>query len=194
MAVITMAELDDLLSIRKSAQIVTFTAITVPEVNKFIKDELVVKGKSPNPYYGRLLKHARVNGMINWVYANSVNNQRAREGLEPDFVPEPRKWGQRIPKSPYVIHTPKGSTERKFYLELKGEKVLFVNWLCDGKPIEYDTVKPYLPARKEEGARQGVEKKIYLRDYELCNIKSITIGGEDYHLNHDETYSLATEG
>lgn len=161
----TTRQLQDLLSEHRGACPVTLDALTMPD---WI-------GGTP-PEIKAVRKFSRVNGMIGWVYQNSVNNQRVRENIEPDFVPLKRIWGERKWPSPLVEH--KG----KFYLEVKVERVLYTAyWKPNGFLIEPEIVKPW-ERKRDESARQGTEKKTILRDYELCNIKAITINQEFYQI------------
>lgn len=179
-------QLHDILLDIRGATFVTIVARTVPKLLK-----------TGNPYLG-CTKVARVNGMINWVYANSVNNQRKRESTPVDkagevipFVPEARRWGQRrfidsegnaiydsvaaVRLSPFVDH--KGIV----YLELKVERSIEYSYELNGEVITAEQIKPFLPKRKE-GRRQQVEKTVILRDYTLSNIEEISVNGEHYEL------------
>ena len=138
-----------------------------------------------NPYWtahkeGRLVKVSRVNGFLNWIYANSVNRQRDREGHTEEFTAEPRKWGERVKGTPFVRHTNKAG-ERKVYLELKVENSLDSWYELDGEKIDRNLIVPFLAPRKES-ARQETEKPIICRDYSLDNVVSINYGGESYAL------------
>jgi len=114
--------------------------------------------------------------MIGWVYQNSVNNQRVREGIEPDFIPLKRRWGERLWPGPLV-----GDGE-KYYLEVKVERVIFTQYQKpNGFVVDADLVKCW-ERRKPESARQKVEDEIILRDYSLENIKAITINQEFYQI------------
>ncbi|NOJ99736.1 hypothetical protein HMI51_43575, partial [Corallococcus coralloides] len=89
----------------------------------------LVGGKSC-PLHGRVKKISRVNGQINWVYENAVNNQRGRENQPLDatgniesFIAEARRWGSRLHVDnrllPFVAHK-KAETPKKG--EAKPEK------------------------------------------------------------------------
>jgi len=155
-----LGELKAALASRKGTSFVTIVALTDPRMRK--------RG---NPYIGRVQKRSTVNGAIGWIYQNSVNRERARENLEPDFEAFPRKWGQRIKGTPFVEH--KGKT----YLELKVERALSTEYLLDGEVVDKSVIEEWLPKRKPEGERQEVDRPIILRDYDLANIKAITFDG-----------------
>lgn len=170
-------ELENTLANVNRPTIVTVWAEVVPDM--YVKDQ---ETGERNPYLGRTVKQSRVNGMICWTYAVSVNNQRQREAnpqtveeahAVPVFIPEPRKWGERVPNTPLVNH--KG----KVYLELKVERVLETCYLIDGQTADPEVLRPFLKT-KQEGRRQEVAKPVVLRDYALENIKGIQFQGE-YH-------------
>lgn len=162
----THTELRDLLLSIDGATFVSFSSITDPSWAR-------TKG---NPYVGKVKKHSRVNGVINWVYENAVNRQRKREGLEADFEAHPRKWGQRLAGTPFVVH--KG----KVYLEVKVESCRKPEYFDqDGNPVDPELLKPWL-RQSDDSGRQEVEKPVILRDYTLDNITSITCNGNVYEL------------
>ncbi len=165
---ITIAELKDILADSKGATPITMTTATP-----------VTRIKAKNPWGKNLIKVSRVNGMIGWIYKNSVNNQRARENKTEDFHAQPRAWGKRLPGTPLVEH------KDSFYLELKVENVhetpryLHIE---DGSRIPSDKVKEYLYSSKSS-SRQGLDREVILRDYKLSNILQITIRREKYEIS-----------
>lgn len=172
MRAVTVSELEVILEGLRGATPVTILARTKPDF---------VGGKS-SPMNG-VEKSARVNGIINWSYQNAVNNQRAREDQPLDsngelefFVPEARKWGERLHDAigrllPTVEH--KG----KKYLELKVQRSLGYGFYRGNERIPSEEVLPHI-RQKVEGRRQEVERPVILRDYALENIKAIKIGKE----------------
>ena len=131
----------------------------------------LVGGKS-SPFHGRVKKISKVNAIINFIYENSVNNQRAREGNPEEFKAEPRKWGTRVTGTPLVRH------KDQYYLECKVEKVLSSFFLVDGMPRDRSELEGAI--RQSGEGRQGVESPVILRDVSLLNIREITIGGVHY--------------
>ena len=162
MQVVTQDKLVNILNGKKGAFFATIFSRTKPDMNK-----------TNNPYYDKVLKESEVNVCLNWIYENAVNNQREREGKEPDFEAEPRSWGVRIPKHPFVIH--KG----KLYLEAKIQKSLGHKYKLNGKEISEEIIQRYL-RKKTEGSRQKLETPVKLRDYSIDNIISIIMDGEQY--------------
>jgi hypothetical protein len=189
--VLTVKQLTEKLDAIRGASFVTITSRTEPAMVKFHRET-----GEPNPHYGAT-KISLVNGMVNWCYGQSVNNQRLREGNGEHFFPESRRWGQRrfynaegqpvydrtasVRLSPFVDH--KGWV----YLELKVQNCIEHRYEApDGTVLTDEDVAPYLPIKGE--SRQGVEREVILRDYTLdkngvCNIIAITMGGETYHIH-----------
>ena len=184
---ITMEQFAEMVHERRGAQVVTIVSETIPTL--LTKDSV----GNPNPFRdgkGKtavwlIRKWAIVNGMINWNYANSVNNQRKREGNEEEFEALPRTWGVRRPNSPLVDHVKDG--EEKVYLEVKVERSLDHCYVdLNGNEISPELVKPFLPERRES-ARQETEKEIILRDYEVKRILQIRMNGKVYAVTDAET-------
>lgn len=152
-------------------KIVTVRAHTIPGMRK-----------TNNPYAGKVYKDSSVNGEIHWNYSSSVNRQRIREDLVPDFVAKPRKWGERLPNSPFVHY--KG----KFYIELKGERRLTEIYrnIADDVEVSKEVLEPFLNEPYDPSGHQGVDKPIHLRDYTLTNIREIRIGGNLYRVVNEK--------
>lgn len=160
---------------KRGAFPITIEALTVPTMRK-----------TGNPYAGNCLKRSRVNGFANWIYSNSVNRQREREGTETDFIAAPRQWGARVEKTPLVIH--KG----KMYLELKVEKSLGHQYeTLTGKIIEASELAPFLSEKSEGSGRQGTEKEIVLRDYAIASIHAVSLDGRTYRVTHEPPAPIA---
>lgn len=149
---------------KSNATFVSFVAKTKPKMKK--------KG---NPFTDKNVeKVAKVRGIVNFRYQNSVNNQRVRENKEDNFESAPRRWGQRIPKTPFVEH--KGNK----YLEVKREHVDYTFYI-DGKEIGEDQAKileQYLYA--SEPKRQEVDNTVTLRDYKLESIEELNANNQTY--------------
>lgn len=154
----------------RGAGFVTIQTQTAPALSK--------EGKA---VLGQVTKTARVNGVINWQYAKSVNRQRKREGKTVYFEAHARKWGTRLKGLPFVVHVTKprrkaDKPEHRLYLEMKVEKSLGHEYSdASGNPLDAETVKPFL--RNNGKSRQGVDKEIILRDYHVQNITGMKING-----------------
>src|SRR3954471_10720191 len=135
MTIITLQELQAVLSASKGAKIVTLTTITKPDLKKDC------------PYEG-VYKISVVNGIVNWQYANVINRQLEKEGKEKSFVPQKRKWGTRLDNSPFVSHVNKEG-KHKLYLEMKVERILSTEYKSnDGTVIPQEEIQEYLREKK----------------------------------------------
>jgi hypothetical protein len=194
MQTITRTELREQLMERRGASMVSIVSETEPKMyakrkpSQLSSDALAGVTDIPNPYRGKVHKISHVNGVINWRYANAVNNQRAREGQPTDeegnvehFEALPRKWGQRLQRDDGTV-TPLVEHKGRHYLELKVERSLGHEYRDEsGEVVPQDDIAPWLyPHRKS--ARQQTDKEIILRDYALDNIKQVRMDGELYEV------------
>lgn len=165
MQIITKQELkDNLMNMKGGANIVSIVTKTTPRMRK-----------TDNPFYDKVEKVSKVNGIINWRYSNAVNNQRKREGKEDDFQAVERRWGQRIKGTPLVEH--KG----KYYLEMKVERKLNSEYIHKekGEKLDMEQLGAFLYTNSSS-KRQNLEKEVVLRDYKLDSIDTIKMNGEEY--------------
>lgn len=140
--------------------------------------------KTGNPF-ANVRKKARFVAMLGGNYGAAVNRQAGREGNEAaaPFVPAPLPWGEWLEGAENKVKTHKG----KFYLRTEttpGErrvrkaKVEFI--AENGEKLPYETVKPFIPVKKE-GARQiehGNKGTVNVRDFAFDSIKRIRVGGK----------------
>lgn len=187
------SDLRDLLFALKGATAVSFVARTDQSNN--------LKGGKKNPLHG-LEKLAYVNGIVNWNYQNSVNNQREREDLTPDFQAEPRAWGKRLhdllptkngnrrllplvahpfDKDIVTLEELQAIPVDQLYLEFKPQNSIEYRYYLNNEEISKDVVHENLRP-KTEGKRQQVENVVKVRDYKLNSIESITLQGTYYQL------------
>lgn len=165
------------------------TKVTTPEIVNII--QRTVKGtmavsvdavtepdmrKTGNPYYGRVMKHCTMNGLIGFDYENAVNNQAKREGLDAEREAHPRKWGELTPDRLFVTH--KGA----YYLQMKVQTASDPVYFMDGKEIAVDILKPFMPVKKASSTQAGLEKEIIVRDVKLENVKGMRFNGADYEI------------
>ena len=161
---ITVIDLQVKLAQLRTAAIATITTVTDAPMNK-----------GNNPFYGRVKKQTVINVMLNFIYANSVNNQREKEGNEQEFIPHARKWGERIQGTTLVQH--KGS----IYVEYKANgKPQSIEYFVDGTKVSKELISLYLTKSNSNTEHQGIEKEVILRDVNINNIKAIKINKEEY--------------
>lgn len=105
-----------------------------------------------------------------------------REEAEERFTVSPRKWGERIPNTPFIQHTKDGAT--KHYLDTIFLRAGTSEFFLDGNPIaEADIVGYEKPVAKESPNVQGglkVENQIIVRSIGLDSIRAIRTGGSEY--------------
>jgi len=173
MKIVTEKQLKEVLKGIKGARAITIVAHTDARCRK-----------TGNPFAMPITKRSHVNGMINWIYANSVNNQRCREdqpigadGEVEHFEAQPRRWGVRLKGLPFVEH----EVTKALYLELKVQRSVDTPQYFDanGKALTAEQVAPFLPKRRKSNT-QKVDRDIILRDYGLDKIEAVTVNGEDY--------------
>jgi hypothetical protein len=134
--------------------------------------------KTNNPYVkDGVVKITEATVIIGFYYKNSVNNRLEAQGFEPNFEPEPRKWGKRIKGSPLVEH--KGN----YYLEclILPDKTNSVYYNAKtGEEIPYENIEQFLykssKPKTQNMLQDGTE--VVLRDYKIENIREIRVGGE----------------
>ncbi len=165
MPTISQAELISRLTSLHGATMVALIAETTPDL---------ISPKKVEKEVGIIRKRSHINGVIGFIYGNSVNNQRAREADTSfeEFIPEPRKWGERLTGTPLVTH--KGKT----YVEVKIQKVSQTEYTLNGVVVDKYVVEPYIRQKREEGKRQEVENPVILRDYAIPTIRQVRMGGE----------------
>ena len=161
---ITTNQLFDILASIRGAKFATITTLTD-----------VAMRKTNNPYAGLVKKLSSMNVTLNFIYRNSVNAQRAKEGNQEEFVPHERKWGKKIQGTMFVEH--KG----EFYVEAKMNGApQNVVYLLENEVIEKEVISEFLPAKSSNKEHQGVEKEIVLRDFKMASIVGLKVDGQEY--------------
>ncbi len=162
----------------KGATFATIVTETEPAFNKFSRTKDALGNKVPCPY-NEVVKVSTMNITINFIYANSVNRAQVKEGSEGDFTPAPRKWGERVEGTPFVMH------DGKIYLEAKANaapsQLAYID-KTTGAEVDKALLEDYLPVKKSNAAHQGLseENEIIVRDFKLLSIKEIKMNGEYY--------------
>ncbi len=166
---ITRKELEKKLMAITGATPATIVAETEPKMNK-----------TGNPYFGQVTKLTTANVFINFNYENSVNRARAKEGNEEKFEAHARKWGERVPGTPLVMHKGSFYLEVRFLSEDKTKSAYFHNGQIIGKSI----LEAWMPSKNNVAVAetQGLSEDavIIMRDYKLDTIREIRFGGEIY--------------
>ena len=144
------------------------STVTVPKL----------RGGRANPHQGRITKHMsganvmlfqnkRVHG-----YDAMVKRRLVMEGKNPaNFVLSPRKWGTRIPETPFVEHN--GNLYREVIFLHAGE----VHYELDGKPIAAEDIQG-LDLNRREARQGGLSDKVIVRTFKVEGITRIVINGQ----------------
>lgn len=147
-----------------------------PTFVSFISNTDARLKKTNNPYIGTR-KISKVTGLLNFNYQNSVNNQRAKEGNEKEFVAKERGYGIKFDDyNGCLLH---GSNDIK--LIVKVENTLKPKFVFNGKLISKELIKPFLPS-SNSAPQQELEKEIIYRNYDLSNIKKISFNKMIYKI------------
>jgi hypothetical protein len=116
--------------------------------------------------------------------ALAAGNDERREAAEEAFTVSARKWGERIPNSPFIQHTKADDVHANYYLDTIWLRAGEVAFFLDGNPIDEDKIEGYeKPAVKEGANVQGglkAENQVIVRSIGLDSILRIKTGGTDY--------------
>lgn len=126
-----------------------------------------------NPYIGA--KGTKIyNVTLGADYEEAVNEARAMEGKELDFKVgqgEKKGWGTHI-NANIVEHN------GELYLAfIENHKVGDTTYEFQGKKVNYDDLKPFVPFQKSGAFGQGVDTAVKYRRVKLSNITGIMVEG-----------------
>ena len=129
----------------------------------------------------RIRKTVTVNPLIgsSMEYKNSINRRLEKQGREPIDQPKPRKWGARIPNSPFVEHTTKAGEYHK-YLEANFLGTPQTRWFLDGVEVPYSEVAPYLREKQTADTYDLGEDAPRWRDIRLDHVDEIQVNHTRY--------------
>lgn len=165
MKTISKGELLELLTSLKTSTFATIYTRTIPDMNK-----------KNNPYLDRIEKYMEANVCLNFIYSNSVNRQRDKEGNEEQFTPHERRWGTRIPGTTLVQHG------NQYYIEVRFLKPGNTFYLCDGNVIDVSEFSQFLKSSRSNAEHQGLsyENEVVIRDFKIDSILEIKMLKEHY--------------
>ncbi len=154
-----------------------------------ILSETATKARK-NPF-GKIMKRARLSGMVGANYQTAVNREGERQGVAADFQAEERTWGtwlipnkvaENDEKTKFYLHTQSTPGQRK----LKTARVLA--YLSEtGETLTREQVNPFLPVVKESKKQQskGLKDTVYVREFAFDSILKIRVAGETFRLVKD---------
>lgn len=136
-------------------------------------------GGRKNPFQDRVTKASTGNSVQVFTnkksnaYLNMVKRRLEKEGKDPDsFTLSPRKWGERIVGTPFVMHN------EELYLEViflrSGQSTLLV----DGLPYNNDI--PGLPVEREPTGQAGLEDQVIIRTFKASSIIRVRVDGQEF--------------
>lgn len=166
--------LDGLAGLLESVKGATFATFDLETNPKLLKKHRETGEPCPWPY---LVKRSRVNVCLGFFYENSVNRQRVREDLPPDFETLGLASHYRHVGGALIEHVHSG----KRYVFAKLERIDASRWTDHaGNPIDPDSdfVAGYLPKSRPDSGRQGVADAVDVRTYSLASIRSVTMNGQ----------------
>lgn len=154
----------------KQAMFVSLTA----EVDARLK-------KTDNKYAkDTVTKLNKYSGLINYNYANSVNNQRLREDKEADFKAK-STYANKI-NDIYNGCLATHNTTGQVYLVFKEQSSQKPTYKINGKEVDIDTENYLKQFRVEKKVykSQDIDKQVEHRNIKLENIKTLNINNIEY--------------
>ena len=126
--------------------------------------------KTGNPFAGQgIVKRETLNGMIGYIYGNSINRLASKEGKE-EREAKRHPWGDMDVKHLFRTHRGNG----KKYLSMKVQNVTVHGFFRpDGSEVSSDEIKPFIPKKKKSSSQSDLEGEVIARDYKMGNITAI---------------------
>lgn len=153
---------------------VEFTAVTDPRLRKTSKYDRTER----NPYDG-IMKMTVNRGYLNGRYIDAVNEQRIKEGKKNDFESKPLPWGDKEVSNGSIINHPNGPK----LMVIKVEN-LATEYIHNSDIVTKEELEPFISDRKKS-SRQGVEKDVVVRTFNVSSIRKIRVGANEFILKKD---------
>jgi hypothetical protein len=130
--------------------------------------------KTGNPFHGLgIVKRETLNGVIGYIYANSVNRIANKEGKD-EREAKQHPWGDMDEKHLFRIHRTTG----KHYLSMKVENVTVHGFFDpNGNEIPSDEIRKFIPVKKKSSTQVDLDGEVIARDYSMANVKAIRMRG-----------------
>ncbi len=133
--------------------------------------------KTNNPYIGTK-KIKKIQGIINFNYFNSVVSQLEKENKPKEtYEPGGRKYG--FKKDEFNGCLLYGNGEAK--LVVKVEKSSDEKYVYNNHLISKEKIESFLP-NEYKSTRQGTDKEIIIKNYNISSIKKIKINKQTYKI------------
>lgn len=129
----------------------------------------------------RIVKRSKVTLAVgdSLNYKSVVNRRLEKAGETTVDEVHPRKWGERIPNTPFVLH--KG----QLYLETLILGVSNTQYFFDGKEVQKSDIADFLAEKTSSDTYNLGNNQPVWRDYKLSSIKEIKTNGEVYQVIPD---------
>jgi hypothetical protein len=167
-----MSELQAILENVNGASFVSIDSVT----------EVKLTGGKKNPFQGRVTKVVTGSSVMVFqnkksnAYENMVKRRLEQEGKDPEsFSLGERKWGSRIPETPFVEYN------GNLYLEVIFLKAGKSVYLVDGQPFEGE-IQGLEKAEVSEDSQGGLNNKVVIRTYKAGSITAVRIDKQEYKL------------
>ena len=168
--VISEQRMISILSDVRGCEPITFIARTDPKMRK-----------TGNPFVGRVVKVAKVNGLVNFNYEANVLKQLEREGKSPADFQQGESWHEAVVRNdgtltPFCKHKTNGSLYLRF--RLIGSIESEYRWINSDTPLtsaEMDQLRPFIVVSTY--SNQGVEagSEIKFLTYGFSSVKVLTL-------------------
>lgn len=137
--------------------------------------------KRGNPFVGKgLVKRETLNGMIGYIYSNSVNKLASKEGKEERQVKR-HPWGDMDKKHLFRIHRKTHAP----YLSMKLENSKVHGYfLPDGTEVRAEEVTPFISKKKKSSTQSDLDGEVIALDYAMRNIQSIRMRKAEIQVVH----------
>jgi hypothetical protein len=120
-----------------------------------------------NPY-STILKAGSLTGNLGTDYKRSVETRMNKEGVEGDFKPEQRAWGELSSNRMLVYY------KDQTYLQVIPLSATKPVYFADGVEVSKESIAGWLPKESEAPATQDmITNKVVVRDVKLCNVQRI---------------------
>jgi len=135
--------------------------------------------KTGNPFVGKgIVKRETLNGVIGYIYANSINRLAGKEGKE-ERDAKRHPWGDMDAKHLFRTHRKTGAE----YLSMKVENVTVHGFFTpDGTEIAADEIRPFIPVKKKSSSQSDLDGEVIARDYKMANIRAIRMRGVEINI------------
>ena len=183
--IVNVNELKDIIVSEKRCQPVTiFTKTDSFKMNKKKKFILNESGEYTektetveNPYIGKVSKEQKINGVINFIYENSVNRQLTKEDKEASFKSLPYLWKDEKHLSASIIEY-----KEKYYIQMLPGKSFDVVYrdIESNEEIDPLNIKAFISPKKQSNNRQGTDKEVKVNRIKLDNIEYVVMNKTKY--------------